>query len=432
MSRIRDLTGVGGLKLTLPSIEQRQLMTLRFHRSENSRRSGVDVGLIYLERGIEWSPSYRVVIDGEGKATVQLQATLQNNLRDLWNTTVHLVIGAPKFDFKGKTDPAFLPEIAARVAPKILGPYDTRVGFASALMSQPFGMYGGNGFGGLDPGTAGVLMPEPLGEQQNPMLGSSQSVSGTDREDLFVFTVRSVNLKKGHRLVLPVAEYQARYTNAYRLDLPVFPPKEVQRLNSFSNRSEVPTLVDPTVFHQIRLKNESPQPWAQAPALVLLRSPGREDQLLSHSRMSHTAPGAVAELAVAAALDLAVARTDEIVSREAMEQRRFGEVFYKVTLNGEISIQSRRSDTVQVQVIRTLLGTMEPLPDSREDPVSVKLLHPLDPLAAVGGVTPSLWFGYQWPSWWSSLNSVVRLTWDVQIKPGERKTLKFPWRYFSP
>ena len=186
------------------------------------------------------------------------------------------------------------------------------------------------------------------------------------------------------------------------------------------------------MYHQIHLKNESRQPWAQAPALVLLRTPGRQDQLLSHSRMAHTAPGATAELAVAAALDLAAARTDEIVSREATEQRRFGETYYKVSLNGEISIQSRRSEPVRIQVVRTLLGEMEPLPDSREDPVSVKLLHPLDPLAAAGGVTQSLWFGYQWPSWWSSLNSVVRLTWDVQIKPGERKSLRFPWRYFSP
>ncbi len=208
VSRIRDLTGVRGLRLTRPSVEQSQLMTLRFNPARNTRRTGVDVGLIYLERGIQWSPSYRVVIDGEGKAIVQLQATLQNDLQDLRNTTVHLVIGAPKFDFKGKKDPAFLRELAAQVAPKILGPYDTRVGFASAMMSPPYGGYAGSGFGGLDPEAAAAFKPEAAGELQNPLFGRSQSVSGEDREDLFVFSVRSVNLKKGHRLVLPVAEYR--------------------------------------------------------------------------------------------------------------------------------------------------------------------------------------------------------------------------------
>jgi hypothetical protein len=54
-------------------------------------------------------------------------------------------------------------------------------------------------------------------------------VTGAEKaEDLFVFTVKGVTLKKGERMVLPVAEYELAYRDVYVLDLPFAPPMEVR------------------------------------------------------------------------------------------------------------------------------------------------------------------------------------------------------------
>jgi len=46
-------------------------------------------------------------------------------------------------------------------------------------------------------------------------------------EDLYLFQVKHVTLKKGQRMVLPVAEYAMKYKDVYTLDVPVTPPPEV-------------------------------------------------------------------------------------------------------------------------------------------------------------------------------------------------------------
>ena len=52
-------------------------------------------------------------------------------------------------------------------------------------------------------------------------------------EDLYVFTVEHVTLKKGQRMVLPITEYKLKYRDVFVLNLPFGPPAEVRhRLNS--------------------------------------------------------------------------------------------------------------------------------------------------------------------------------------------------------
>ena len=72
-------------------------MTLQLAGYELDSRDRVRVGMTYVQKGLRWIPSYRVDVDGQGKARVKLQATLVNDLVDLNDVTVRLVVGGTPF-----------------------------------------------------------------------------------------------------------------------------------------------------------------------------------------------------------------------------------------------------------------------------------------------------------------------------------------------
>ena len=64
-------------------------------------------------------------------------------------------------------------------------------------------------------------------------------VGGAENEDLFVFTVENVTLKKDQRMVLPVAEYELPYEDVFALSIPFTPPAEVWRNFNAGNHSQL-------------------------------------------------------------------------------------------------------------------------------------------------------------------------------------------------
>ena len=75
------------------------------------------MGLLYLQKGIRWIPAYKFVIDGKGGVTVQLEATLINELADLDDVTANLVVGVPTFAFADTADPIGLGQTVAQLSP---------------------------------------------------------------------------------------------------------------------------------------------------------------------------------------------------------------------------------------------------------------------------------------------------------------------------
>lgn len=57
-------------------------------------------------------------------------------------------------------------------------------------------------------------------------LGPDVAITGKT-EDLYVFTVKHITLKKGERMVVPVTEFHLDYSDTYSLDIPFTPPREM-------------------------------------------------------------------------------------------------------------------------------------------------------------------------------------------------------------
>lgn len=253
--------------------------------------------MLYLQRGIRWIPNYKVAIDGEGQAVVKLQAALINEMADLNNVTAHLVIGVPTFEFKDTPDPMSLQYTVVQLSPYFRPDSQTAFGLASAIMTQA---------------------AAPTGDRRReeaeaaPILDLGPDVAASGKcEDLFVFTLNHVSLRKGQRMVLPIGEFKLKYKDVHSLDVPFAPPAEVWRHLDSQRQAELVRLFSaPKVVHHIRLFNSSEYPLTTAPALIL-----RNDRVLAQGMMTYAAPGADTDLSITTAVDIRVKKTDNETAR---------------------------------------------------------------------------------------------------------------------
>jgi hypothetical protein len=417
---VQTVTFKGDYRNRVTETENRNLLTLKLERTPAEKSAGV--GLFYLQKGIQWIPNYRVDIDGKGNATVELQATLINEMVDLEDVTANLVIGVPNFFFKETPDPISLQQSFPQLSRYFQPDSQTGFAFSNAIMSQ--GGFGG-GLGGA-PRRCGEE-GEPEGEDGALCQATSplETIAGDKSEDLYVFSARHVTLKRGQTMALPISRVAVRYRDVYAVELPFAPPPEVnQGLNATQQAELARVLRTPRAQHRIRLENTGTSPFTTAPALVV-----SGDRVLAQSMMTYTPVGGVGDLALTPAPDIQVARADREVKREPNAANYFGTSLTRVNLEGSVTLKNLRGPAVDVEVTRYVLGNVE----SATRGGRVERINVFDDDSFFSGeLRPEWWSYYSWPNWWFHRNGVGKIRWDVHLEPGQPVELGYTWNYFAP
>jgi hypothetical protein len=246
---------------------------------------------------------------------------------------------------------------------------------------------------------------------------------GEKSEDLFVFTVKNVSIKKGQRMVLPVSQFKIDYKDTFVLNIPYLPPPELRRTTNDPQIAEMLKLLNaPKVMHNIRLTNSSDQPLTTAPALIV-----KEDKVLAQGMMTYTARGADVDLAVTTAIDVKVKKTDKEVKRTPNAATFNGESFFRIEIGSGISLTSFRNQPIEVEVTRYVLGNLGEVSEGGKTDL-VNLLEDDDYHGAWS--RPAWWGYYSWPHWWSHFNTVGRVTWTAKLEPGKTADLNYSWHYY--
>ena len=389
VARVREIEAKPELDERFAEDALRDRLSLRVDR----RSSPVTVGVAYVQEGLRWIPAYRLDLDGAGRAAVRLEATLVNDLIDLQDATVHLVVGAPRFEFAGELDPISLRAVAAEI-----GAHAQRDRFASlsnALATQ----------------VAGYAAPE-----EAP--AAPAGTSGESTEDFYLYTVRGVTLRKGERLVLPLAEHTLPYSDVHVLDVPFAPPPELLEHSGGERTLELARLLAaPQVIHTLRLENTSEAPLTTAPALVLSRG-----RLLAQGRILYTPPRSRTDVAINPAVAVRVELEEHETGRS--QERLLDDDYLRIDLAGSIRLSNHKSEPVRLEVRRTVLGLVDEAGQGGES-VQRSLAD------AWGAAGPPVWWGwYSWPWWWFRFNGVGRFTWSLELAPGESAALEASWHYF--
>ena len=418
---VQTVTFKGEYRKQVTETESRNLLTLKLERTPAEKSA--EVGLFYLQKGIRWIPNYRVDIDGKGNATVELQASLINEMVDLNDVTANLVIGVPNFFFKDTPDPISLQQTFPQLSRYFQPDSQTGFAFSNAIMSQS----GMGGFGGAparrcgDEGEDGETEPAQC-QAPAPL----ETISVDKNEDLFVFTARRVTLKKGQTMALPIAKVNLRYRDIYAVELPLAPPQEVNRSLNVEQQAELARLLrTPRAQHRIRLENTGMYPLTTAPALVV-----SGDRVISQGMMTYTPVGGMSDLTLTTSPDIQVTRADQEVKRTPNVENVYGTLLNRVDLKGTVTLKNLRGPAVDVEVTRYVLGNVESATrDGRIERINVFE----DDSFFTGELKPAWWSYYSWPSWWFYRNRVDKISWKVRLEPGDPVELSYLWNYyFSP
>jgi len=409
IANIDEVTFVGDPTPAVAADEFRNLLTLQFDWAGRKPPETADVGMVYVQRGIRWIPNYRVEIDGKGKARVKLQATLLNELADLKDVKAHLVIGVPTFAFKETVDPISLQQTVAQLSSHFQQGAQTAYAFSNAIMTQSARM--GETRGGAQGGEAAPVMD--LGPEM---------AGGRKTEDLYVFTVEHITLKKGERMVVPVAEYELAYTDIYRLDLQFGPPPEArQNFNSNQQLELARLMAAPKAMHNLRLTNKSEYPLTTAPAMIF-----RDGKVLAQGMMKYTSVGATCDLEVTAAVDISIEKKDKETGRTPNAANWHNQKFDRIDLAGKVHLVNRRDQAVEVEVTRHVLGIID---GAGQDGV-VEQVSWAEGGWANADSLPLWWGWHSWGAWWYEFNGIGRIKWTVKIEPGKSVDLEYTWHYF--
>jgi len=399
LNHIRDVRFPKMPRTSVPVGINRNQLTLRFDWGAEEPADEVRVGLMYVQKGIRWIPSYKIDLDGEGNATLRLEAILVNELTDLEDADVHLVVGVPKFAFADAIDPMALGQAVAGA----LAGLTTRN--QVPLMNQMI-------MSNSSDIVRGIV---PVAD-----LGPGIDDQG-DQGDLFVFTIPDVTLKKGERMVLPVAEYTVKYQDVYRVVVPPVAPAEAR--GDFKNiqaARAAQLMASPDVTHAIRLHNTTHQPFTTAPALVLL-----DGAVLAQSMMTYTPPAAHVDLDTTEAIDVVLTKEDHETKRTANVVTWRGQPYQSVAMKGTLGLTNFLDKPVTVELVRYVWGNV----DEATGDATIKQINVLE--------SPSADLGVSWdrigsfPAWWGHLNGIGRISWTETLDPGARVERTYTWNYFA-
>lgn len=406
IERIQQITFLDEPESSLENKEFRNIMTLKLDWNNKTPAQKANVGMMYVQKGIRWIPNYRVEIDGKGQALIKLQATLINELVDIENVKAHLVIGVPKFAFQDTVDPMSLQQTVAQLSSNFQNNSRTAYSFSNAIMSQS--------------AMPARYVETPVNNDTidlGPEVGSSAK-----NEDLYVFTLENISLKKGQRMVIPIGEYKLKYKDVYVLDLPFSPPPQVRENLNNDQMAQLAKLFNaPKAMHKIRISNTANCPLTTAPAMIL-----RDGKIISQGMMTYTAIGSASDLELTAAIDVSITKSDEEKERIPNSVSWNGDSYSRSNMTGTISIKNNLAETIDLEVKRNVLGTMDSA--NNDGKIIQKGSFEGDWIAPES--YPFWWSWYNWPYWWYHFNSVAQANWELKLAPGKSIELEYKWHYY--
>ena len=397
---VAQVQAISGKDLQTQMVREEEVFSrtkrLNFDFGADLAGKEVTLKLFYFTGGLRWIPTYRVSGELKDKADLALQGEVLNEIEDLDKAALDLVVGVPNFRFKETISPLSLEKVmrnALIVAQPGLAMRNNEFGNSlNANYSQQAGAWRGREVEGS---TTASMAPE---------LGAS------GEQDLFVYSVKEFSLKKGSRATVPLWQNTVPMRHIYTLDL------RSVRSRTGTGMVDAQPGVNPSplkistnkIWHQLELANNSNLPWTTGAALSM-----RQNLPLGQDLLTYTPAGGCALLPLTVAVDMLGNYDEEEISRKANAIHVDGTSYTQVTKKGSIAITNYRKEKSVMRISLSSGGRVEQASD--------------DGKVKVNDFTSSDWQegGYH------TLNNHSDVTWDLNIEPGQTKTLTYTVSFYT-
>jgi hypothetical protein len=368
-----------------------------YKRQEKTRMLQVDfksdkttqpLNMMYLSKGLAWKPDYLVELVEEGKAKLTLRSTVINNAENIETDKLNLVAGVPNFKYATVVSdlinflqlpvPAYNQNIAT--LSNSIRQESIVYNYANDFAASPTTATGGSGGGR----TANITN-----------FGDAAAM-----EDLYFYTLKNIVLKKGERAFFDIFQVEVPVEHIYES---IIKANNVNYTGQYSFTEK-----KNPVLHTIKLTNDSKFTWTAAPALVM-KNDKKQYAPISQDKLRYTSQANDVSVKLTEAPDVNVKFKEEEVSRTPNKKsfKRGNYTYYNdfITVETEVIVHNFKNKDIRLDLKRLITGE---LIESNEE----------------WQKSPRVQYGYH-------INSLTDVCWEMKLKAGEQKTIKYSYSYYT-
>lgn len=350
-------------------VEERPVLILDVQGAEGQART---IRVNYLAKGMAWAPSYRVDTSDSDELTIRQKAVVKNELRDIEDAEMFLISGFPSVQFAHVTSPLSLHTSWSDFFQQ-LNQRPRQTGNLGSVVTQQALVHNV-----AAPDTGIDLSAIPMGEGP----------------DVHYQSIGRRSIAEGDSLALTVGSGAASYERIVEWIVPDTRRADGRHVPEHERRRH-PEKYRDAAWDAIRFSNPLPFPMTTGAAMVV----GKAGRFLGQRMSYWVNKGEKATLHVTKALSI---RT-RAVEHEKPGKREIvyvgGDDYHKTEVEGELSLNNHREETVKVVIRRRFSGEL---------------------LEADGNPRTVLREEGAW-----SVNKRNELTWTVHLLPGREKTLSY-------
>ncbi len=336
-----------------------------------SSKASQPLDVMYLQQGLSWSPFYYLELIDDKKARLTLRTEVVNDAEDLRKTNVNFVVGVPNFQYAGSL--SNLVKFSQQINPQ-------KETYAAHRMKKGYAAYD---------------MEEVVFES---MPSFDNQLTGQQVEDYYFYPLSDITLAKGERAQYQLFAEELNYTHVYTSD--------ISSGHDYTSMHRIGT--DPerksTVYHSIEIQNDSKNPLAEAPAFMVKKN-GKTTSPLAQDKLSFTPIKGSTEIRIAETPEIEVKSNELILDKSDQGTNFWGRRYYKVKMQGVVKVKNYKREKLTVEVRNKVHGK------------TLSTSHP-------------------WEVLWQKVNSFSPndqnyVQWEVTLKPGEEKTIKYEFEVFT-
>ena len=385
------------LPRTVTTKQRTKRLTFQFAEAGKRR----EMLLVYFRPGVRWIPTYRVNLtkgDGQEKvADLSMQAEILNEAEDLIDVPIDIVVGVPNFRFRETVSPLALEQTMRntllQAAPNLMG--QMRNDFSNGSYSQRSGEFRRN--------AAQASAVAGGGSAQLP-----DELTATGAQDLFVYNLPKMTLKKGERAAVPVVSAQVPYRDVYTWDLHL-KRSDIATAPSGSQAQSPLVLSKNRVWRQIELLNNTKLPWTTGAAMIM-----QGNQPLAQELLTYTSPKDYCRVPVTVSVDTRGSFTESEIGRKFNVMKWSGYQYAKINQRATLDVCNNKPETIDLEVTLRFGGKADKISDD-------------------GKVTLAPYRAEDWQNYRGhpAVNNSSVIVWKKTLKAGETFLPTVDYHFFS-
>lgn len=357
--------------------ETKKLISLDFEKTQKKQT----VDLMYMQRGLTWTPNYYIRMTGENTALISMKANVINDIEDIENSNINFVVGVPSFAFSYVNAPF----TSNQKVVEFLRTLNSDNNDNRSNNMQLSNMITSQGMMNYTP----EIDNNPIGDQ-NELTGKE----GSD-EGLFFYKLKNISLKKGERAFIDLLETKITYKQLYSVELTENKNIYGSYTRNYSNNQQTKN----QVWHSIKFKNNTKTPFTTGTAFILKKE-NEEYKPVSQNYLYYTPSGIETTVKTTISPDITVLSSEKEISRKENVIKHYN----LITIESQIVVENFKNKEIEIEVKRLITGSII------KSDVTYKSTSKLKS--------------------WNSKNKENDTRWTMKIKANERKTITYQYKIY--